>query len=187
MWKFEKLIGHFGKAPDPSHTQANIIPGKQRSSLSLSCSWPALTLASTYSLHGPQGLNSHVAYCLQEEVTVSLSLSLSLSLFLTHLVTHSPVHLHALWGVCDLVALAIKIPMAVQVPHTNSRMESEMKSSQEQARLPGWGLWQPPAGSKALYFKLEQELWTLAFVLDLLRGWALRWESTILPDYTAPE
>ena len=34
-WRFGKFIGHFEKAPDPSHTQATITPGEQRSPLSL--------------------------------------------------------------------------------------------------------------------------------------------------------
>ena len=40
--------------------------------------------------------------------------------------------------------------------------EPEMNSSQEQAKLAKMFL---PVGSKGLYFTVEQELWTLAFVL----------------------
>ena len=53
------------------------------------------------------------------------------------------------------------------------RREPEMNSSWKQAKLPGWGvrllsscLWAP---KDWLFFKMEQEFWTLAFVLASLR------------------
>ena len=74
-----------------------------------------------------------------------------------------------------------------------------MNSSWKQAKLPGWGvrllsscLWAP---KDWLFFKMEQEFWTLAFVLALLRQLdffhgrkrrlSLRWEFTILPGLSA--
>ena len=60
-------------------------------------------------------------------------------LSLAHLVMHWPVHLHAVPGVRDLVALAVW-HMAEQVLHADSRREPEMNSSWEQAKIPGWRL-----------------------------------------------
>ena len=65
--KFGKLIGHFEKAPGPSHTPAIIIPGEQRSTCLLMCS-----------------------------LSLSLSLALSLTLSLAQETHTCSIHLHTL-------------------------------------------------------------------------------------------
>ena len=67
--------------------------------------------------------------------------------------TLSGAPMGSLLGVYDLAALAAGWPTALQAPHMGSRREPEMNSSQEQAKLTGWGL--RPMGSKGLYFKME--------------------------------
>ena len=57
-----------------------------------------------------------------------------LSLSLAHLVIHRLVRL------CAFADLAAAWPMALWTLHAGSRRELEMDSSQEQAKLPGWGL-----------------------------------------------
>ena len=63
------------------------------------------------------------------------------------------------------MALAASWPM-------DSRMEPKMGSSQEQVKLPRCPLSNHLRAPKDV--KMEQKLWTLAFVLVLLRRWTLR-------------
>ena len=66
----------------------------------------------------------------------------SLSHSLAYLGMLLPTHLYALQGLCDLAALAVTWPLVMWAPNTGSRREPKMNSNLEQAKLPGWGLWQ---------------------------------------------
>ena len=130
-----KLIGHFEKAPGPSYTQANIIPGEQRVFLSHSLSlapwlvtctqWTCLFFPWATCMLRPHG-----------PWTPGGS-------FLTLLPTWWGIHWcdHTLspgstwsWGPASSVA------HGWWAPHPSSRRELEMNSSRGQATLPGWGI-----------------------------------------------
>ena len=98
------------------------------------CSWPVLKwcthLSSPWARWPPQP-------CGAWPPGRSLSGSLLSTWWFTHLWVCRLSH----QGACNSVAPAAAWPMAMWTPLTASKREPEMDSSQEQVKLPGWGLW----------------------------------------------
>ena len=102
-------------------------------------------------------------------------------------------------GARDHAALAVTWSMATWAPYAGSSREPELGSSEEQAKLPGWGLRPLSRHLRAPKdcTSMEQELETLALVLALLKMVGLfprqkeergfETGAAILPDHAAPE